>query len=64
MTTIAQQFLASFPAANVKAQFLANAKQLDDMARKAAATGKKVNGYTHERLVQLADQQRTNAAKY
>lgn len=64
MSSIAEQFLARFPAANVKAAYLANAKQLDEMARKAAATGKKVNGYTYERLVQLAEQQRANAAKY
>ena len=37
-----------------RAQLARNAKQLDAMAAKAKATGKKVNGYTYEQLVQKA----------
>ena len=37
----------------IRAQFAKNAKQLGEMEEKARATGRKVNGYTAEKLAEL-----------
>lgn len=50
--TIASMFGASTE--RVRAQFAKNAEQLRAMESKARETGKKVNGYTADRLAELA----------
>lgn len=49
-------FFSQFSPEVIKMQYLANAKGLEQMYKKAVETGKKVNGYTADQLEKLYKQ--------